>query len=303
MAKTSPDPRGFDPRGPDGRPAEPAPPPEVGAPRRPTDPEWLQLSGWFPLLVRDDVWITAEPTATYNCIAWSLHFTDRWINPPQPLANFDQLYVDFGYQLTVAHAADALIDGWATGAALALDMTHASRLYQDAGPLWESKLGQSWRITHGRDQLDTPALYGTVVTSFDQPLLARSEPLARPPMKSLTTEELSQLAQQVSRVPPTLRAEFDVRYQAWRATWNPARSDTRGHARGGEFDRLVELGEAIVPLVIERMVRADEFAALVLYDRLAPDPSLVIRYRLRDPDRDEGEQSRALRSARLWLRR
>ena len=38
----------------------------------------------------------------------------------------------------------------------------------------------------------------------------------------------------------------------------------------------------------------------VVCDRLAPDPTLVIRYTDDDPDAAEGEPSRALRSARLW---
>src|SRR6185295_6560502 len=96
-------------------------------PRRPTAPEWADLSGAFPALVQADVWITDEPDPLrpYNCIAWSLGYTDRWINPPQPRAAFIQLYRDHGYRVIPALAPDAEIDGWELDGA----MTHGSRTY------------------------------------------------------------------------------------------------------------------------------------------------------------------------------
>src|SRR5262245_46768462 len=94
------------------RPPPPPPAPNV-FPRRPTPPEWAEISGTFPALNQADVWITDDPTWVYNCIAWSLGYTDRWINPPQPRAAFDYLYVhDHGYRIVPALAPDAEIDGW-----------------------------------------------------------------------------------------------------------------------------------------------------------------------------------------------
>lgn len=137
-------------------------------PRRPTATEWAQLSSWFPGLTQGNVWITDDPTDRYNCIAFSLLFTDRWINPPQPLNAFQQLYNSYAHPTLPAGAANARIDGWATppNGPTITQMTHGSRTTTTNMPgLWESKLGESYRITHGRGEL-TGNLYGRVVTSF-----------------------------------------------------------------------------------------------------------------------------------------
>jgi hypothetical protein len=140
------------------------------APRRPTDTEFAALASAFPALVRADVWITDGEVPTYNCIAYSLGHTDRWINPPQPLSAFQALYNGAPYSRPTAApgAAAAGIDGWATpkNGPSVTAMTHGSRTStSQPAPLWESKLGSSYRITHGRSQL-TSNVYGRVVTSF-----------------------------------------------------------------------------------------------------------------------------------------
>ncbi|MDQ1700363.1 MAG: hypothetical protein QOG34_2226 [Frankiaceae bacterium] len=139
-------------------------------PRRPTQIEWAQLTNWFPNLVANNVWITDNQTPVYNCIAYSLGVLNAWINPPQPLGPFQALYngPPYNHPTVVANAPNATIDGWATPQVgpVITTMTHGSRTStSQPPPLWESKLGSSWRITHGRGEL-TGATYGRVVTSF-----------------------------------------------------------------------------------------------------------------------------------------
>lgn len=137
-------------------------------PRLPTPVEWNQLNLAFPNLTQANVWITDNPTGVYNCIAFSLLITNRWINPPQPLGPFQTLYNNNGHATLAAGAPAAAIDGWATppaGPGIAA-MTHGSRVTTSGmAGLWESKLGQWFRITHGRAEL-TGVSYGRVVTSF-----------------------------------------------------------------------------------------------------------------------------------------
>lgn len=143
------------------------------APRRPTQPEWGDLCSCFPGLIKDNVWITDDPTPVYNCIAFSLLYFDRWINPPQPpVGPFQQLYNSYAHSTLPVGGDRAYIDGWATPPSGPLTaMTHGSRVttsskVSSSGTgLWESKLGQSYRITHGRSEL-TGNLYGRIVTSF-----------------------------------------------------------------------------------------------------------------------------------------
>lgn len=127
--------------------------------RRPNTEEWKRLSGAFPNLVQNDVWITDEPTPTYNCIAWALGFTDRWINPPAGQSDFEKLFLASPLYSKVLPAGDggASSDGYKLSA-----MTHASRLHAGS---WTSKLGASFRITHNRSGV-TGAVYGQIVVSF-----------------------------------------------------------------------------------------------------------------------------------------
>lgn len=128
-------------------------------PRRPTTVEWNQLSSYFPNLVKDDVWITDDPTRVYNCIAWALGYTDRWINPPEKQADFEALFLSSPLYSKVLPAEDstATSDGYKLGV-----MTHASRFFNGS---WSSKLGESFRITHNRKGV-TGNIYGQISVSF-----------------------------------------------------------------------------------------------------------------------------------------
>lgn len=123
----------------------------------------------------------------------------------------------------------------------------------------------------------------------------------------LSDEERARVAAEVARVPSDLKARFDAAFEAWQKSWFRGRmafnSDTRHRAAGPEFDALVALGDAILPLVVEKMHDPDNFIALVLYDRLQKDEKLRVRYAPRDPQAHEGEHARALRTARAWLAR
>lgn len=136
----------------------------------PSQEEWLDIAADFPSLNRANVLITGPETPTYNCIAYSLGRTDIWINPPRTLPQFEGLYngAPYSHPTKPAGAPDAHIDGWANppvGPSIT-EMRHGSKVYGPNPALWESKLGASYRITHGRDEL-TSTLYGRIVTSFD----------------------------------------------------------------------------------------------------------------------------------------
>jgi hypothetical protein len=138
-------------------------------PRIPTAMEWNQLSATFPGLTQASVFITDEPTPVYNCIAFSLGITTAWINPPQPLATFQGFYngAPYNHPTLASGSANAGIDGWALPAIgpNINTMTHGSKVSSAKPGLWESKLGQWFRITHGRAEV-TGNQYGRTVTSF-----------------------------------------------------------------------------------------------------------------------------------------
>jgi hypothetical protein len=132
-------------------------------PRQPTDQEWNQLHTYFPNLDRDSVTIMDEPTGVYNCIAWALGYDDRWINPPNNIADFNALFLGdhpAGYtEILSAASDDAIGDGWGIDTN---DMQHGSRIVDGN---WESKLGPSYRITHNRDGVRGD-IYGDILVSY-----------------------------------------------------------------------------------------------------------------------------------------
>lgn len=272
--------------------------PEV-VPRAPTEEEWIDLVADFPHLVQEDVVVTGEATFQYNCIAWSLGITNRWINPPQPLSAFEALYALYGYVPT--HGSPAIIDGWRSYG----EMTHGSRVSAMVG-LWESKLGASLRITHARDGVRGD-LYGEIVVSFTSATGKGVSSMLHGDVRLSEFEE-ARLQHEVGAVADGAAADFERDFRAWRATWhtgsNAFLNDTYELARGAEFGNLVAMGPAIVPLVVNKMMTLpDGFFALPLYEAImAGREHLQVRHETAD-DMVEGEQARAVATARAWLRR
>jgi hypothetical protein len=260
--------------------------------RRPNPDEWTELSATFPGLIWNDVWITDEPTLQYNCIGYSMGIR-QWINPQSPLTTFQQQYAAQGF--SVAPASSALIDGWGTNGGAR--MTHGSRqsTSKPQTGLWESKLGQWFRITHGRNQL-VGAAYGTVLTHF-RPSFAKAEEPEEVSMPSYTDDELARIAQQAAQVDPGLKADFDERLATWKATWTrpelATSQNTYDFATGPEFEAVVALGDGIVPLVVAEMTQPDGFFMVPLLeeytDPVPPGPPA------------ESEQTRGQRAVRAWL--
>ncbi|GAA4671754.1 DUF7689 domain-containing protein [Phytohabitans rumicis] len=260
--------------------------------RPPNEYEWRELARRFPGLVWHDVEITDEPTRQYNCIGYSMGLR-QWINPDSPLTAFEQQYGTEGF--VVAPADTASVDGW--GKDDGAEMTHGSRqsTTRPQTGLWESKLGRWFRITHGRDQL-VGTRYGTVLTHF-LPSFARGEETEGVSMPEYGDDELRQIAEQSGRVDPGLKAAFDERLTAWKATWDGPElltsENTYDFATGPEFEAVVGLGDGIVPLIIEEMTQPDGFFLVPLLEQY------------RDPVPPgapaESEQSRRDRAIRAWL--
>ena len=123
---------------------------------------------------------------------------------------------------------------------------------------------------------------------------------AAPQDNELSAEQRARLKAEIARVPSDLRGRFDVRYRAWKYSWRrkPILFNTRTARGTAEFRALVALGPGILPLLVDRLVRRDEYAALQAYDALQDKPDLRV-----DPQNYPSEQQRALETARRWLAR
>lgn len=125
---------------------------------------------------------------------------------------------------------------------------------------------------------------------------------AAAPAGDLTPEQRARLKAEVARVPSDLRGRFDVRYRAWKYSWRRKpiifSSSSAAVRTPPEFRALISLGPAIIPLLVDKFVKRDEFRALQAYDALQDRPELRI-----DPQQTPSEQQRALETARRWLDR
>jgi hypothetical protein len=118
----------------------------------------------------------------------------------------------------------------------------------------------------------------------------------------LTAEQRARLKADVARVPSDLRGRFDVRYRAWKYSWRRKpiifSSSSSAARTPAEFRALIRLGPGIIPLLVDKLVRRDEFHALQAYDALQDRPELRV-----DSQQYPSEQQRALETARRWLDR
>lgn len=106
-------------------------------------------------------------------------------------------------------------------------------------------------------------------------------------------------------VPADLRAAFRQAFDAWKSTWFcgglAVSSDPHTRAVGKEYDALVALGPAILPLVIEQLADPENFMALQLYDAIQPNEKLLVQIGPEDERILEGEQGRARRVVQTWF--
>ncbi len=113
------------------------------------------------------------------------------------------------------------------------------------------------------------------------------------------------LNEQMANVPDRLRSEFQKAFAAWKATWFSGglavNSDPHSRTIGKEYDALIALGPAILPLVVEQLADPENFLALQLYDAIQSDEKLLVQFEPDDERILEGEQGRARRVVQTWF--
>jgi hypothetical protein len=191
-------------------------------------------------------------------------------------------------------------------------MTHGSISGPGHGSRWESKCGGDLRIQHGLGEL-VGSSYGRVVAFYrtGRALSAANESLAEEIMKEKTVKsylspaQRKALTEERDRIPAQLRAAYERAFAAWKATWFGGglaiSSNPQTRAVGKEYDALIAMGPAILPLVVESLADPDNFFALQLYDAIQPNDQLVVQFEPADERVLEGEQGRARRVVQTWF--
>ncbi len=229
----------------------------------------------------------------------------RWLWPGNALANFDTFYHGFGF----VRAGDESIAAWGLSTS---NMTHGSVTGPGHGPRWESKCGNDLRIQHGLGELVSSS-YGRVLAFYrkNRALPAAYEAAGEDVMKEkiaksyLSAAQKRTLREEYEKIPEELRTAFDKAFTAWKSTWfrGGLASSSNPHTRavGKEYDVLIALGPAILPLVIEQLANPENFFALQLYDAIQPNEKLLVQFEPDDERILEGEQGRARRVVQAWF--
>lgn len=274
---------------------------------RPMTPaEKQRFRGYFPSLDVDRAVVTGEVSTMYNCISWTVGITNRWLWPGNSLANFDIFYRNFGF----IRSSDGSIAAWGLSAS---NLTHGSVSGPGHGPRWESKCGGDLRIQHGLNELISSS-YGRVLAFYRRSRIMATgayEAVRRGVMKEKPTKSYLSAVQkralhaEQQEVPEELRAAFDRAFAAWKSTWFrgglAVSSDPHTRSVGIEYDALIALGPAILPLLIEQLADPENFMALQLYDALQSNEKLLVQLEMGDERIMEGEQGRAQRVVQAWF--
>jgi hypothetical protein len=121
----------------------------------------------------------------------------------------------------------------------------------------------------------------------------------------LSAAQRRTLQEECVRVPEQMRATFAQAFTAWKSGWFNGglaiSSDPHTRTVGKEFDTLIALGPAILPLVVEALADPENFLALQLYDSIQPNDQLLVQFEPDDERILEGEQGRAQRVVRAWF--
>ena len=124
--------------------------------------------------------------------------------------------------------------------------------------------------------------------------------------KQYTKEEIIYIKEEIERLPSKLTSDFEKYFEFWKATWFKGRltfdSNPTSRINSLEFYRLLDMGEAIVPLLILKLMDKNNFIALQLYERLQRKPNLLVEHNVMDELVLEGEQGRAFRTVKAYIR-
>lgn len=110
----------------------------------------------------------------YNCIAWTIGATDRWVWPGDTLPAFDALYAGKGYKRLKSR--DTGLEFGVEKVVLygtlrddgRIQATHAA--WQEPDGTWSSKLGGMARIKHPTPEAVGGGVYGDPIAVYTRPV-------------------------------------------------------------------------------------------------------------------------------------
>lgn len=123
--------------------------------------------------------------------------------------------------------------------------------------------------------------------------------------EKLSKADLKFIRNRVQQVSPVLRERFEKTYEKWKEAWNhpliAVSSNPATRTQTPSFLELIALGPEILPLLMDKLTRPEDFFALQAVDRLLR-PQFIVSREPGDPAALLGEQGRAIETVKQWIR-
>jgi hypothetical protein len=265
--------------------------------RRMTTAERSRFQGYFPRLAVANCWVLGEQTRTYNCLAWALGITNAWVWP-------------WGGRLATPAEMTTYLRGRGYvpqfGGPLATYgpgyLSHAARFTN----AWTSKVGSDLLISHGLTEING-GVYGVLRQQYARRTLSEGGigliegelvTAQAPVVEAFGSAEDSAISAAAERVSQELRAAFEAAITAWEDSWTWQPIPPLGNE---SFAELMALGDATIPLLVDRLRDPDKWPAIYILEHFLP-AELTVTLDPDDPDTLLGEQFRARATALSWAR-
>lgn len=261
------------------------------------------IAPYFPNLNAIDAIKTAPASGNYNCISWSGGITSYWEWPlntfssyynSNPLTAFDNFYRNmpvarysgaWNYTRSGATAGNSVVDLWALNGTYTHGSVTKPGNDHPHGYDWESKPGGLTRSMHPRDALRGND-YGNIVgyymdggtraarlaTDFatstpERMTLEESIKLGLTKIDEVGFSELekTKLSLLKEGLSTEVKAEFDRKLEAWKATWQDPKialhSDPRKYAQSEQYKAFIDFNKKhnkkLWPYLFEKFERSD----------------------------------------------
>ena len=180
----------------------------------------------------------------------------------------------------------------------AAELKISQNIYDYLTPLWNR---MNKRVKNGEYTLE--------VVDGKSLIMKRVSVLSdQPPQEiQLSTQEKDAVIKAAEKVSASATSKLNKLFEEWtkeRRTNSLTKysSDTRIYAKLPQFEQMKAMGTEIIPVILEKMLNEKHFPLLVLYDAIQSNDKMKVSYKNGGIETLEGEQNRAIRTIRIWLK-
>ncbi len=224
----------------------------------------------------------------YNCLAWSLQISDRWIDERniKDEASAIDFYRTYGFEkdpMCGLHSHVALYCNVKQGRCVEHNgnygyfmYTHAAANPSSGIDAWSSKFGGMFLLSHNGIDIFKNDSYGQDSICFSRKK-GYDVALSLDTIAPLSVEHVDKLSKLVYHIPLETQETFNVLHNEWKTFCfeqpEIVLSSAMGsRAQGDAFDQMVKIGRAdpdnILPLLLNKIADPEEFMSVVIYEAI-----------------------------------